>query len=60
MDGVGLENTILGLGNHSWSDRRWSVIIEQTIRHLLNQMFQQQINNATRINSHSADVTMLG
>ena len=59
MDGVGLENTILGLGNHSWSDRRWSVIIDQPTRHLLSQMFQQQIDSAKRINSHSTDVTEL-
>ena len=57
---VGLENTFLGRPNHSWSDHRWSVIIEQPIRHLLSQMFQQQINSVTRINSHSFDVTILG
>ena len=57
---IGLENTVLGRPNHSWSDRRWGVIIEQPIGHLLSQMFQQQINSAMRINSHSTDVTMLG
>ena len=49
--GVGLENRVLDRASHSWSDRRWGVIIDQPIRHLLNQMFQQQINRATRINS---------
>ena len=30
------------------------------MRHLLSQIFQQHINSATKINSHLADVTMLG
>ena len=47
---AGQENTVLGRPNHSWSDHRWSVIIEQPIRHLLSQMFQQQVNRATKIN----------
>ena len=57
---LGLENTVLGHPNLSWSDRRWSFIIGQPMRHLLSQMFQQHIYSATRINSHLTDVTMLG
>ena len=56
---VRFEEHILGLANHSWSDRRWSFIIGQPMYHLLSKMFQQQINSATRINSHSNDITML-
>ena len=58
--GVGLENTVLVLANHSLSDHRWGVIIEQPMRHLMSQMFQQQINSAPRINSSTTYVRMLG
>ena len=44
---LGLENTVLGRPNLSWSDRRWSFIIGQPMRHLLSQTFQQHINSAT-------------
>ena len=57
---LGLENRVLDLASHSLSDRRWSFIIAQPMCHLLSQMFRQQINSQTRINSHSTDVTMLG
>ena len=44
---IDLEGSALGLASHSLSDRRWGVIIGQPMRHLLSQMFQQQINSAT-------------
>ena len=53
-------NTGLGLANHSLSDRRWGVIIEQPMRHLLSQIFQQHVNSATRINSSLTYVRILG
>ena len=55
-----LEGSALDLDSHSLGDRRWGVSIGQPMRHLLSQMFQQQINSATKINSHSTDVNILG
>ena len=47
VEKLDLENTVLDLASHSLSDRRWGVNIGQPMRHLLNQIFQQQINSAT-------------
>ena len=57
---LGLENGVLVLASHSLSDRRWSISIGQPMRHLLSKMFQQHINSATRINSSTTDVRILG
>ena len=55
-----LENRVLDLAGRSLSDHRWGVIIGQPMRHLLSEMFQQQINSATRINSSTTYVRKLG
>ena len=55
-----LEGSALDLASHSLSDRRWGVIIAQPMRHLLNKMFQQQIKSATKINSSTTYISMLG
>ena len=55
-----LQNRVLDLASHSLSDCRWGVSIGQPMRHLLSQIFQQHINSAMRINSHTTYVTELG
>ena len=57
---LGLENRVLDLASHSLSDRRWGVSVGQPMRHLLSQMFQQQINSAMLINSSITYVSMHG